>query len=132
MQVSLHALDVALPSLAALAKESLPLPLSFRIAKVIRSVETDVQSYNRQRIARCRELCLKDETGKPVLAEMESGQKGYQFAAEVAEMVAEEMRVLGETLVEVPGLPLHVSDFPATCSVTPAQLAALGDLLTDD
>lgn len=94
-----------LTAVDGIADKKFPVKLSYGISKNIRKLESEVETYQRERIRICENLAAKDEDGQPVMIKTESGAEVYDIPDE--KLLNQEIKELLDTEADI---DIHMVD----------------------
>ena len=116
MKVKVESIVNGMEALAELAKKELRVQTSYKVARLIKACNAEMQTYNEQRIGILKALgCGTDETGANYI--IPDGKKG-EFTQKYMELISTEVEIAAdkidlsdETAPIAPGLLLALEDF---------------------
>lgn len=116
MKVKVEAIVNGMEALAELARKELKVPTAYKVARLIKACNAELQTYNEQRISILKGLgCEQDESGTnyiiPEGKKGEFAQKYMELVSTEVEIPAEKIDLSGETAPIAPGLLLTLEDF---------------------
>ena len=106
-------------ALAELAKEKMPTTASYKIAKLLKTIEREFAIFEEQRMKLLDKYADKDETGKFIITDNK-----YQFTKNGRERFDAEFEELSNLEIEVDFTPIAVNEFE-NAQISPIVLAVL-------
>jgi hypothetical protein len=126
--VTLRALLEAQPALVRLSNEKLPVKLAYRVARLMKVVQVELDDFHKQRI-----VLVKQYGATRPTTEEERAIHGTEITEVTPDRMVEfrqDVDDLADEKVTLEREPLKLEDnFPA---ITPADLIALGPLVADE
>jgi hypothetical protein len=122
--------------LSVLFGQQMPIGVSFKLGKIAKAVNSEMEHYNATKKTLCERYANKDEQGQPIILDKDGnrvteGQSGeYDFPKGAMVEVEKEHTELLKTDVVIPGEQLKISDL-ANVTMAPAHLMSLSWLITD-
>jgi hypothetical protein len=118
----------AVPALAWLAGERLPIKVSYHLTKVRKHVDREAGEFEEARVALIKELGVERQ---PTLKEIRNGQRATEPITEVPPDKREEFQARMRELLAVEiTIPLRPIELPESLTIASGHLAALEPFVT--
>lgn len=131
IKVTVEQLHRSSPALGELSQLNIPIALGFKIAKVIKTVSTEIESFEAVRKQKLDNLCKKDEKGNILLKKDAKGKstQAVEFKdADAEKQFSDEINELFKTEIElnIDTIPVRVMEEKIKGEgIKPAILVAL-------
>jgi len=110
MKMKLGEITENYTGLAGMLDRAFPAKLGYAIRKNLRTMETEVKTYNDERLEICKRMATKDEKGEPVMRAFPDGSSGYDIPDDDMENFNREITELrgSETEIDIHMVPESV------------------------
>lgn len=134
--VTLGQLLQSIGALNYLTAQALAASVSFRIGRMLKAINGELEQYELSRKTLCERFSNKNAEGKAIMLNaknepIEEGQQGrYDIPKEKMEEFEKELTELSAVEVELPGQQIHVSDL-GSVNIAPAHLMILDWMIAE-